>query len=347
MAAAAKGPTVSRGRDKHVIGLVIVADAVPLEVMLVQSVFGPPVPQLADIVGIERQSPYELILVGAQPRYELGQGVEVGPLAPLSVLTEVDTVIVPGIVDPLMQRDDDLLQALRDAHDAGARMVSLCGGAFILGQAGVLEGHRATTHWLLAAEFRERFPRVRLDIDKLYVDDPPVHTSGGLLAAADLAIHLVALDRGQAVANDVARVLVSPPRRDGGQAQFVKEELRADGRSSIDELLRWIREHLHEPLPLADIARHQHISERSLIRKFRSATGMSASDWIARERVSRAKVLLETTDFAIDEIAAMVGYGSRETLRRNFEKTVGTTAGAYRRTFGLTRGGIQGIAGRM
>ncbi|MGH7289718.1 MAG: GlxA family transcriptional regulator, partial [Myxococcota bacterium] len=164
-------------------------------------------------------------------------------------------------------------------------------------------------------------------------DDPPVHTSGGIFAATDLALHLVALDRGQAVANDISRILVSAPHRPGGQSQFIKDSMRADDASSIESLLGWLRDNVHEPLTLAELARHEHMSERSLVRKFRAATGMSVFDWIAKERVSRAKVLLETSDFAISEVATMVGFGSTETLRRNFEKAVGTTAGAYRRTF--------------
>jgi AraC family transcriptional regulator, transcriptional activator FtrA len=333
MTRAPKTPKLSRGRDKHVIGVLVVPDSVPLEVMISQSVFGPPIPQIADLMGVEGESPYRVVLVGEQPRHVLARDIDVGELAPVQTLADVDTVIVPGLTDPRARRSDTLLQSLVDARDAGARMVSFCGGAFVLGQSGVLDGHTATTHWLLAPEFRNAFPHVRLDVDKLYVDDPPVHTSGGILAATDLAIHLVALDRGQAVANDVARVLVSAPHRAGGQAQFIKDEIRDDGASSIDALLRWTRDHLHEPITLADLARHHHVSERSLIRLFRDATGMTALQWVTRERVNRAKVLLETTDFPVGDIAAMVGFGSRETLRRNFERVAGTTAGAYRRMF--------------
>lgn len=256
-----------------------------------------------------------------------------GELAPLDTLGEVDTVIVPGISEPLARRSDVLIESLRAASRSGSRMVSFCGGAFLLAQAGILDGRTATTHWLLAPEFRSAFPHVRLAVDRLYVDDPPVHTSGGIFAATDLALHLVALDRGQAVANDVARILVSAPHRPGGQSQFVKDSLRADGTSSMESLLAWLRQNVGEPLTLADLARREHMSERSLVRKFRAATGTSVFDWIARERVDQAKVLLETSDFAVSQVAAMVGFGSAETLRRNFEKAVGTTAGAYRRTF--------------
>lgn len=173
---------------------------------------------------------------------------------------------------------------------------------------------------------------MRLRVDRLYVDDPPVHTSGGIFAATDLALNLVALDRGQSVANDISRLLVSAPHRVGAQAQFTKHSMRADGASSIESFLEWLRENVHEPLTLAELARHEHMSERSLVRKFRAATGMSVFDWIAKERVNRAKILLETSDFAVSEVATMAGFGSAETLRGNFERAVGTTAGAYRRT---------------
>lgn len=329
-----KAPVTSRGRTRHIIGVVVVPDSMPLELSLTQAVFGPLGRPIAEIIGVpEEDSPYEVVLCGEKRRYLLRNGIDMGELAPLETLAEVDTVIVPGIAEPMATRSDRLLQNLWAASNSGARMASFCGGAFILAQAGLLDGRRATTHWLLEPEFRDLYPRVRLEVNKIYVDDPPVHTSGGVFAATDLALHLIALDRGQSVANDISRLLVSAPHRPGGQAQFIKDSMRADGDSSMDSLLQWIRDNIHEPLTLAELARHEHMSERSLVRKFRASTGMSVFDWIARERVSRAKVLLETSDFAVSEVATRAGFGSSETLRRNFEKAVGTTAGAYRRTF--------------
>lgn len=331
--ASANGPSTSRGRDKHVIGVVVVPDSVPLELLVTQAVFGPPARPIAELMGVAEHSPYEVVLCAEERRYLLPRGIDMGELAPLETLHHVDTVIVPGVAEPLSQRGETLLDSLRTAHAAGARMVSFCGGAFILAAAGLLDGKRATTHWLLAPEFRALFPHVRLDVDRLYVDDSPVHTSGGIFAATDLALHIVALDRGQAVANDISRVLVSAPHRSGGQQQFIKDAMRADSRTSMQTLQTWLRGNLHKPLTLGAVARHEHLSERSLVRKFRAQTGMSVMDWLNRERVNGAKVLLETSDFAVSEIAAMVGFGSTETMRRNFEKSVGTTASAYRRTF--------------
>lgn len=327
-----KTPPTTRGRAKHVIAVVVTPDGIAVEIALIQQIFGPRIPALAAVTG-DADSPYEVVLCGEEPAYTLANGINPGVLAPLSTITTADTVIVPGVAELLGPRSDALLQSLRAAHTAGARMVSFCGGAFVLGRAGVLDGRRATTHWMFSAEFRNAFPHVNLQIEHLYVDDGPVHTSGGMLSCVDLALHLLALDRGQAHANDVGRAMVSPPHRAGGQSQFVKDSMRVDRVPATGSLLPWMREHIGEPLTLAQLADHEHMSERSLVRKFRQETGMSVLDWITNERVNRAKILLETTDFPVAEIAAMVGYGSPETLRRNFDKLVGTTATTYRSTF--------------
>ncbi|WP_326837914.1 helix-turn-helix domain-containing protein [Amycolatopsis rhabdoformis] len=328
----AKLPVTSRGRDKHVIAVLVVPDSVALEVAVVQQVFGPRMAAIAELTG-ETESAYEVVLCGARPRQTLASGVDFGELAPLDAVRTADTVVVPGVEDPLADRSPVVSAALREAARAGARMVSFCGGAFLLARAGLLDGRRATTHWLFTEEFRREFPLVELEPGCLYVDDGPVHTSGGIFSATDLALHLLAEDLGQAYAGDVGRVLVTAPRRPGGQAQFVKESIRVAGEPALGSFLAWLRDHLHEPLTLGGLAAQVHVSERSLVRKFRRATGMTVFDWINRERVAGAKVLLETTDHRISEIAAMVGFGSAETLRRHFERQVGTTAGSYRATF--------------
>ncbi|WP_172979844.1 GlxA family transcriptional regulator [Agromyces agglutinans] len=325
-------PATSRGRDEHVIALVVLPDTVGLEIAVAQQIFGRRMPSLAAVTG-DIETPYEVVLVGEQPRVVLPSGVDPGELAPLDTMLEADTVLVPGLEEPLAPRSDALLGSIRAARDAGARMVSFCGGAFILGQAGVLDRKRATTHWVLSKEFREAFPLATLQAEHLYVDDEGVHTSGGIFSATDLALHLLALDLGQAYANDMSRILVSAPHRPGGQSQFIKPSIRLDDEPPVESLLRWLRDHLDEPLTLAQLAAHEHVSERTLVRRFRESTGMSVFDWITRERVNRAKELLERTDYRVSEIAAMVGLGSDESLRRNFERVVGTTASAYRTTF--------------
>jgi AraC family transcriptional regulator, transcriptional activator FtrA len=329
---ASSRPVTSRGRDKHVIAVVVEPDSIALEIVVVQQIFGPPIPSVAAITG-EYESPYEVVLCGTERAGVLRSGINVGRLMGLETMVTADTIIVPGIEDPYARRSETLLDTVRQAYQAGARIVSLCSGAFILGYAGVLDSRRATTHWLLSREFRAAFPRARLEVEHLFVDDGPVHTSGGFCAATDLSLHLLALDRGQAYANDVGRILVSAPHRPGGQAQFVKDSIRTDVQPPMGSLMDWVREHLDEPVTLAQLARHEHISERTLVRKFRHATGMSVLDWVTQERVSEAKVLLETTAYPLGEIAAMVGFGSPETLRRNFQQLVGTSAGRYRSIF--------------
>ena len=303
------GPALSRARSKHVIAILVVPDSLPLELLITQAVFGPPIRAIADIMGISSDSPYEIVLCGQAPRHRLATNVDMGELAPLDTLVEADTVLVPGIAEPLATRDDALLQSVRAAHDAGARVVSMCGGAFILGQAGVLDGRRATTHWLLAPEFRRLFPQVRLDVDQLYIDDPPVHTSGGNFAATDLALHILALDCGQVAANDASRLLLSAPHRSGGQAQFIKDSMRLSDTSEMEPILEWIRVNLGGPLTLGRIAAQAHLSERTLVRKFRAATGTSVLGWVIRERLNRAKALLEATDFPVGEVGSCRGSG--------------------------------------
>lgn len=330
---AAASPSTSHGRSRHRIAVLVLPDTVPLGVLMLQSVFSSPIGAIADAMGVVGPSPYEIVLCGSTTRQPLLRAVDLGPLSPLDELTRADTVVVPGVVDPLDSRPGDVLDALRDAEAAGARIVSTCSGAFILAQAGLLDGRTATTHWLLAPQFEKAYPRVQLKVDRLYVDDGRIHTSAGRFAGTDLAMHLLALDCGQAAANDVGRYLVSAPHRTGGQSQFVDDSLRVATQNEMEPVMAWLREHLAEPLTLAAIAANAHISERTLGRKFRAATGMTVFDWIVRERINRAKVLLEVTDFPVGEIAAMAGFGSTEGLRRHFEKTVGATASAYRRTF--------------
>lgn len=340
-------PVTSRGREKHVVALLVLPDSVTLEVALLQQIFGRRISVIGELTG-DAESPYELMLCGENGRQTLASGADFGPLHPLEAMVTADSVMIPGIERPQLHRSEALLSAVRDAHTAGARIISYCGGAFVLGQAGLLNGRRATTHWLMSKEFREEFPLAYLEAEHLYIEDRGIHTSGGILSATDLALHIVALDLGESYANDLGRLLVSSPHRSGGQAQFFKDSLRLDHDDPGDEFLTWLRENLHEPLSLEQLARREHTSERSLMRNFRRRTGLSVLDWINRERVSRAKALLETTDFRIGEIAAMVGFGSHESLRRNLEKHAGQSAHAYRSTFRSSErrdgGGSDGVA---
>lgn len=251
----------------------------------------------------------------------------------LDRLRYADTVIVPGWADVDVAPPADLVDAVRAAHEAGARVASLCTGAFVLAAAGLLDGRRATTHWAHTEVLAARHPETEVDPDVLYVDNGTVLTSAGKAAALDLCLHLVRLDHGSAVANAVARRLVVPPHRAGGQAQFVAAPVPARDDHPLAELLPWVIERLDQPLTVEDLARQARMSSRNLGRHFRAATGTTPLQWLLTQRIRRAQELLETTDDVVDTIAAATGMGTATTLRRHFNRTVGVPPDTYRRTF--------------
>jgi AraC family transcriptional activator FtrA len=212
-------------------------------------------------------------------------------------------------------------------------MVSLCTGAFVLAAAGVLDGLRATTHWAHTEMLAARYPRVEVDPDVLYVDNGNVLTSAGKAAAIDLCLHLIRRDHGSAVANAVARRLVVPPHRAGGQAQFVTTPVPAREDHPLADLFPWVLERLNRPLTVEDLARQANMSSRNLARHFKSVTGTTPLQWLSTQRIRRAQELLENTDSSIDTIAQSAGMGTATTLRRHFNRTVGVPPDAYRRTF--------------
>ncbi|WP_120049841.1 helix-turn-helix domain-containing protein [Streptomyces griseorubiginosus] len=251
----------------------------------------------------------------------------------LDHLAHADTVIVPGWADTDVAPPTELVEAVRAAHAAGARVASLCTGAFVLGAAGLLDGRRATTHWAHTRELARRHPKVTVDPDVLYVDNGDVLTSAGKAAAMDLCLHLVRLDHGSANANRIARRLVIPPHREGGQAQFIATPLPAPGNHPLNELFPWALERLNEPLTVEDLARQARMSTRHLGRHFRHVTGTTPLQWLHAQRIRHAQELLETTDATVDTIAAATGMGTATTLRRHFHRSVGVPPDTYRRTF--------------
>ncbi|MGV9700241.1 helix-turn-helix domain-containing protein [Streptomyces sp. NPDC003470] len=251
----------------------------------------------------------------------------------LDRLRHADTVIVPGWADVDEDPPAELVDAVRAAHEAGARVASLCTGAFVLAAAGLLDGLRATTHWAHTDVLAARYPRVTVDPDVLYVDNGSVLTSAGKAAAMDLCLHLVRLDHGSSVANTAARRLVVPPQRDGGQAQFVTTPVPAPDNHPLAELFPWVLERLDRPLTVEDLARRAGMSSRHLGRHFRSATGTTPLQWLLTQRIRHAQVLLETTDDSVDSVAEATGMGTATTLRRHFNRTVGVPPDTYRRTF--------------
>ncbi|MFD5744249.1 helix-turn-helix domain-containing protein [Streptomyces massasporeus] len=255
------------------------------------------------------------------------------PDAGLDRLRQADTVIVPGWADVDEEPPAHLVDAVREAHAAGARVASLCTGAFILAAAGLLDGRRATTHWAHTDVLAARHPRVEVDPDVLYVDNGSVLTSAGKAAAMDLCLHLVRLDLGSSVANAVARRLVVPPHRAGGQAQFVTAPVPERDDHPLAALFPWIIERLDQPLTVEDLARRAGMSSRHLGRHFRAVTGTTPLQWLLTQRIRHAQELLEKTDDGVDTIAAATGMGTATTLRRHFNRTVGVPPDAYRRTF--------------
>lgn len=253
-------------------------------------------------------------------------------------LADADTVIVPASRDIDDEPTRDLVDAVRAAHDRGARVVSICTGAFVLAAAGLLDGRRATTHWLHADVLARRYPRVQVDPSVLYIDDGSILTSAGKAAGMDLCLHLVRTDHGAAVANRLARILVVAPHRPGGQAQFITAPMPERREHVLADLLAWVVGRLDQPLTVEDLARQANVSSRTLARQFAAVTGTTPLRWLHTQRIQRARELLETTDDSVDLIAANTGMGTATTMRRHFHATVGVPPDTYRRTFrtGLT-----------
>src|SRR5262245_48999979 len=244
------------------------------------------------------------------------------------------TVIVPGWCDPEQRPSADLVAALLAAHARGARVVSLCTGAFVLADAGLLDGRRATTHWMYAERLRARAPSADIDDRVLYLEDGGVFTSAGTAAGIDLCLHLVRLDRGSAVANAVARRIVMPPFREGGQAQYVDQPVRTDvGPSGFAALLDWGRARLADGVDVHDLAREAHLSVRSLRRRFSESLGTPPEQWLRAERLRLAQHLLEETDAPVGQVAARSGFPSVAAMRATFADRLMVSPLQYRRTF--------------
>ncbi|KZB88250.1 GlxA family transcriptional regulator [Amycolatopsis regifaucium] len=248
----------------------------------------------------------------------------------LSALAAADTVLIPGWAPVDAPLSAPVRRALLRAHARGARLVTICSGVFALARTGLLDGRAATTHWANAARLREEFPQVRVEPDVLYVDHGDVATSAGAGAGIDLCLHLVRRDHGAAHAALVARHMVMPPHRDGGQAQYVPPPPPAD---ELDGLLGWAGARLGTPLSVSDLAAHLSVSPRTLARRFADRLGTTPGAWLLSRRVTEARTLLEETDLPVEVIATRVGLTSAVNLRRRFRAQVGTTPGAYRRAF--------------
>ena len=248
-------------------------------------------------------------------------------------LDEADLVAVPA-----MPRDKPVplavVDALQRAHDRGARILSVCIGAFTLGAAGLLDGRQCTTHWMYSEELAERFPLAKVDPGVLYVDDHPIITSAGSAAGLDACLHIMRKEWGATAANTAARRMVTPPQRDGGQAQYVRTPMPDSSAETLAPLLTWIMEHLDERHAVQDLADRVHMSPRTFARRFRDETGTTPHQWIIQQRVQRAEELLERTDLSVEQISIEVGFGNAAALRHHFAQIRGTSPQHYRQTFG-------------
>ncbi|WP_053917429.1 MULTISPECIES: GlxA family transcriptional regulator [Brachybacterium] len=294
----------------------------------------------AQVFGMPGEHEYEFAVAtptsGAVPT---STGFSVSGVDGLDAVVRADTVVIPGH-RPYDISDGDVVAALREAHERGARLVSICVGAFLLARTGLLDGLSATTHWQDAAELQRRHPAVQVEPDVLYIDHGRIATSAGVASGIDLCLHLVRQDVGASAAHRIARRMVVPPHRDGGQAQFVDPGTRlARGGELIDAVMNWAVRHLDQPLGTAELARRANLSERQLTRRFLAETGVSPFQWLLHQRTLRAMELLEGTDLSLETVAARSGFGTASTLRRRFRDALETTPSAYRATF--HRGGTR------
>jgi transcriptional regulator GlxA family with amidase domain len=294
---------------------------------------------VCEVFGINRAEegvpPFDFRVCGERPGEPLDTrvGCRFVPEHGLDALVDADLVCVPAVGDHRGAYPQDVLAALRKAYRRGAILLSVCSGAFLLGEAGLLDGRRCTTHWRYTGELAERFPGAEVDPDVLFVDEGRLITSAGTAAGIDACLHLVRRELGSAAANSIARRMVVPPQRDGGQRQFIDlpvPECRAEG---LQPLLDWMVEHLAEEQTVAELARRARMSERTFARRFAAEAGSTPLRWLTQQRVLHARRLLEETDLELEELARLSGLGSGALLRHHFRRAVGVTPQAYRRTF--------------
>jgi AraC family transcriptional regulator, transcriptional activator FtrA len=265
-------------------------------------------------------------------------GVTVEASAGLAKLSRAGTIVIPGWKGVHEVPPRRLILALRRAHARGARLVSICSGVFVLAATGLLDGLRATTHWRYIDALRTRYPNIQIEPDVLYVDQGRVLTSAGSAAGIDLCLHIVRQDFGAEIANQVARRLVMPPHREGGQAQFIREPMRKTPEGRLAPVLRWIESNLDCQLLVEDLAGHAAMSPRTFARQFRRQTGTTPHQWLTHLRLLAAQRRLEQTDESVDQVAEAVGWKTAATLRQHFVRHLGTPPTSYRRRF-FTRSG--------
>ncbi|MGZ2746475.1 GlxA family transcriptional regulator [Burkholderia stagnalis] len=316
----------------HTLAVLALPDVVPFDLGVACDTFARV--RVPDAAGA-----YRVRVCSEQPRVA-GDLFELRPAFRLDGLDDADTIVVPGTSTPLAPASRRVLAALRAAAGRGCRIASICTGAFVLAEAGLLDGLRATTHWLAAAELARRYPCVSVDPNVLFVDNGQVLTSAGAAAGIDLCLHMIQADYGAAVAADAARCAVTPRMREGGQAQFIAPEWRTGappggpaGADGLHDLMDWLHANLHHPLTLDAIARQASMSVRTLTRRFHAQTGTSPLQWLQTARVRHAQQLLEITERSIEHVATEAGFGSVTAFRERFARIVGTSPQRYRQAF--------------
>ncbi|WP_433062003.1 GlxA family transcriptional regulator [Dactylosporangium sp. CS-033363] len=302
----------------HTVAVLALPDTIPFDLAT-------PIETLGRIPG------YRVEVCAATPTVAAGP-IRIAVDHGLDALERADTIVVPGR-DSFEPLDPEILDALRKAAANGCRIVSICVGAFTLAEAGLLDGLRATTHWLAADEFRRRFPAVELDPGVLYVDCGQFVTSAGATAGVDMCLHLVRRDYGAAAAAHASRLAVAPLHRDGGQAQYIARPAPPPDGAGLAPLLAWLEANAHRDLSLSDMAAQAGLSVRTLNRRFHDETGRSPIQWLAAARIRRAQELLETTGHGVERIAHLAGFPSPTNFREQFKRTTGVTPQAYRATF--------------
>ncbi len=308
----------------HKIAIVALHGVVPFDLSTASEVFGWTRTH-------EQCSAYEIRVCGEAGTIRAGV-FDIQTKWGLGDISWADTVIVPGLSNPLTPIAEPVTTCIRTAVDAGVRVASICSGAFVLAAAGVLDGLRATTHWRAAAELARRYPSIAVDPNVLFVDNGQILTSAGAAAGLDLCLHMVRCDYGAAVAADTARLSVMPLEREGGQAQFIAHEIPASP-ASLQPLLSWLEQNLQRPLNLDDIARQAATSTRTLSRRFLEQTGTTPLQWLLVARIRLARKLLETTALSVEQVATATGFGSATALRVRFGQTLGTSPLRYRQAF--------------
>ncbi len=320
-------------RSPHAVAVVVYDGVAAFELGVVCDTFGH---DYAASFGVPW---YDLAVCGRTPSVVMDAGIRMQVPHGLEALRAADTVILPPTDFP-ERVPAEVLGALREAHWRGCRMVSLCTGAFVLAATGILDGHPATTHWSECADLARRYPAVRVDPGVLYVDDGDVLTSAGSAASIDLCLHVVQRDYGTEVATRLARDLVVPLQRDGGQAQYIEAPVPVlDAANLFADTVAWLQEHLDQPVTVNDLADRAAMSPRTFARRFLAAVGTTPYQWLVRERIRLAQRLLETSDLPVEIIAGRSGFGSADNFRKHFARALRTSPQAYRRAFRRRRAG--------